>query len=129
MISAKLHGGLVALLVALTFAALATTPINSGWTIRAFTCDLGGSPDWLATVLDWRHLISFGVLAALAFVAFRNQPMWMPVLFLLAITGAVELEEGLFAAGHCRLRDMIPDVLAIALGWLAALAIARLTRR
>jgi hypothetical protein len=38
------------------------------------------------------------------------------------ITASVELAEAMFDAGHCRLRDMIPDLIAVGLGWLLAQA-------
>jgi hypothetical protein len=119
---------LVALVLA-SLAALLATPLASGWSLRAFLCDLGGSPDWLATIVNLRHLVSFGILAALAFVVLRGRPVWMPVLLLIAITAAVELEEAIFASGHCRLRNMVPDLIAIGLGWLVARTLLLMFRR
>jgi len=119
---------LVVLLSVATIASLVATPLAAGWALKPFNCDVGGSPDWLATVINIRHLVSFGVLATLAFLVFRHQPIWVPILFMIAVTGSVEAEEGIFAYGHCRLRDMIPNVLAIGAGWLVVLAAARISR-
>ncbi len=116
---------LVVLLSVATLAALLATPVASGWVFRPFSCDLGGSPDWLATLLNLRHLVSFGILAAIAFLTFRGQPIWIPILLLLAVTAAVEIEEAIFASGHCRARDMLPDLIAIAGGWFIAWAVGR----
>jgi hypothetical protein len=108
-----------------TMAALLTTPIAAEFGLRPFACDLGPSPDWLVTILNVRHLVSFGILSCLAFIAFRDQPLWVPLLFAVAVTGLVEIEEGIFRSGHCRARDMIPDLIAIALGWAGAAMIMR----
>ncbi|WP_114953109.1 hypothetical protein [Sphingosinicella terrae] len=119
---------LIALLVVVTAAALLAPPVATGWQLEPFSCDLGGSPDWAATILNRRHLISYGILAALAFRVFRNQSIWTPIIFMVAVTGAVEVEQAIFGSGHCRLRDMVPNLAAITIGWLAALLIARLRR-
>lgn len=111
---------LLVLLTLGTLAALAATPVGAGFAFKPFACDFGSSPDWVATIVNVRHLLSFGVLAVLAFLVFRGQPIWAPIVFMLVVTGVVEIEEGLFASGHCRMRDMIPDVLAIGIGWIAA---------
>jgi hypothetical protein len=110
-------------------AALLATPIASGWTLQSFTCDLGGSPDWVATIINLRHLVSFGMLAALAVLGFSDRSAGLPLLLALAVTAAVEFEEAVLAAGHCRLRDLLPDLIAIGLGWAAARLLLRLVRR
>jgi hypothetical protein len=108
---------LLVLFAVLAIAALAITPINAGLDMRQFSCDLGGVGDWAQTVLNLRHLLAYGALAALGFVAMRDRPVWVPLFVLLAITAGVELTQAVFDDGHCRLRDMIPNVIAIALGW------------
>jgi hypothetical protein len=120
---------LIGLLALASIAALAATPISAGFAVKAFSCDFGPSPDWLATIVNIRHLVSFGVLAALAFIVFRDQPLWVPILFMVAVTVGVEIEEGILASGHCRARDLIPDALAIALGWTLARFIPRRWQR
>ena len=117
---------LLGLFVVAAVAALAATPISSGWVTRPFACDVGPSFDWPATIVNVRHLASFGVLAAVGFLAFNSRPVWAIILLLFAITAAVELEEAIFASGHCRARDLIPNVLAIGLGWAVALLLRRL---
>jgi hypothetical protein len=120
---------LIAILTLASLAALLATPVGSGWALRAFSCDLGGSPDWVATIVNIRHLVSFGGLAALAFLVFREFRAWVPILLLVVITASVELEEAIFASGHCRLRDMLPDLIAIGLGWLVARLLLRISQR
>jgi hypothetical protein len=124
----RVNGQLVVnvLLALATIAALAATPIGAGFAFKIFACDFGPSPDWVATIVNVRHLVSFGVLAALAFLAFRKLPIWVPIGFMIVVTGAVEIEEALFASGHCRIRDMIPDAIAIGIGWVLASVVVRL---
>lgn len=116
---------LAALLVLCAVAALAATPIGAGFVLRPFACDIGPSPDWIETVFNLRHLVSFGILSALGFLVFRQSPVWLTIVLLVALTAAVEIEEAIFVSGHCRLRDLIPDVLAICIGWAISIAIAR----
>jgi len=103
--------GTLALVV---FAALAITPVQSGFTLRPFTCDLGlDGAEWIEGILNPRHLIAYAVIAALAIFAFRGRPLWQPVGFVLLVSLGVELEQALFADGHCRLRDMVPNFIAV----------------
>jgi glycopeptide antibiotics resistance protein len=120
---------LFALFVAATAAVLLTTPFAAGFTTRPFSCDLGPSPDWVETIFNLKHILVYGVLATIAFLAFRKQPVWVPILVVLITTAGVELTQAFFNDGHCRVRDMIPNVIAIGLGWsLAWVAMRRLPR-
>lgn len=119
---------IIAALVLVTAAALLAPPMAAGPYHQPF-CDIGGSPDWGATIFNFRHLVSFSVLALLAFRVFRHQSIWVPILFMVVVTGVIEVEQAIFGSGHCRLRDMIPNALAIAIGWLASLLVARLNRK
>lgn len=47
----------------------------------------------------------------------------------LAVGALVELAEGVSGAGHCRLRDMLPDTAGALLGWGAFALAARMLRR
>lgn len=111
--------------ILLSLAVMAATPIAAGFSMRDFTCDLGPSPDWAATILNFRHVVSYGILAAIAFLAFADRPVWVPIVVTLMVTAGAELTEAVFASGHCRLRDMIPNVLAVGAGWLLARGIRR----
>lgn len=96
------------------------TPIDAGFVVREPFCDFGSSPDWTGTILNLKHLVFYGLLALLAFLALKGQPIWVPAVIVLAITGFAELEQSVFTSGHCRLRDMVPNILALFLGGLAA---------
>jgi hypothetical protein len=125
------RGLIGALLVVACLAALATTPISAGFARReAAACDVLSSWDlWLTGLGNIRHLISYSVLTAIAVWAF-GMPRALPAAGLvLLVSAAVELEQMLFADGHCRLRDMLPNIVAIGLGLALALLVARLLRR
>lgn len=120
-----------ALFAALSLAALSFTPISAGFTLRTeFSCEL--LPSWqlaVASLANPRHLLSFSVLTVVAVWAFGTRNLWVAALVVLVLTGLVEFEQMLFADGHCRLRNMLPNLAAIAMGVAVALAIARLVRR
>lgn len=118
----------LAAFILLSLAVLAATPIAAGFALRDFACDLGPSPDWTATILNFRHIVSYGILATIAFLAFADRPLWVPIVATLAVTAGAELTEAVFAFGHCRLRDMIPNVLAVGVGLVPAWGIRRFSR-
>lgn len=105
---------------------LISTPVVAGFQLRALSCDFGPSPDWAATLLNWKHLIAYGALSALGFVALRDRPIWQTALILLAIMAGAEFTQALFADGNCRLRDMLPNVVAVAIGAIVILLAGRL---
>lgn len=120
---------LTALFVVLALAVLLVTPIAAGFDMRPFACDFGPSANWLKTIVNLKHLISYGVLAAVAFLAFRDRPILVPILTVLAVTAGVEVTQAIFNDGHCRAVDMIPNLIAISVGWALAGAAERLLRR
>lgn len=117
---------LIVVFMLATLAALAATPVGAGFGLRSFVCDFGSPSDWVATIVNPRHLVLFGILATLAFLVFRGQPIWIPIIFMIGVTGGVEIEEGIFNFGRCKMRDMIPDMVAIGIGWVLAALIVRL---
>jgi hypothetical protein len=120
-----------AALALVAFTALAITPIQAGFATRAFTCDFGlNAADWIAGIANPKHLIAYAILAALAVSALRGRPLWQPVGLAILISLGVEIEQAIFADGHCRLRDMVPNVIAVAMGTAIGLLIfAWLNRR
>ena len=127
----KPRGLAFALLVLASLAALATTPISAGFALReAAACDLLSGWDlWLTGLGNVRHLVSYSVLTAVAVWAFGMPRALLAAGFVLLVSAGVELEQMLFADGHCRLRDILPNIVAIALGLAIALLVARLLRR
>jgi hypothetical protein len=118
-----------ALFVVLSCAALAFTPISAGFALRpAFECEvLSRWQLWIDALANVRHLTSFAVLTVVAAWAFRRRGLWLAAATVLAITVVVELEQMVFADGHCRLHNLLPNVIAI--GVAVALVVAHLLRR
>lgn len=110
-------GGLRGALALVAVAALAITPIQAGLATRAFTCDFGlNAVDWIEGIVNPRHLIAYAVISALAVLALPNLPLWQRVGIALLISLGVELEQSIFADGHCRARDMVPNFIAVIAG-------------
>lgn len=119
---------LLVVVTGLALLALLATPLAAALDTRSLACDFGASPDWLETIVNVKHLVAFSVLATTSFVGFGASRGWIAALFVLTIATAIEVEEAWFDNGHCRARDLIPGLLAIAAGYLAALAIRRRTK-
>jgi hypothetical protein len=97
-------------------AALLITPIQAGFALRSFSCDFGlNAADWIEGVANTRHLIAYAIIAALAVLALPG-PLWQRVGVALLISLGVEVEQAIFADGHCRLRDMVPNFIAVIIG-------------
>jgi hypothetical protein len=116
--------------VFLSLAALSFTPIAAGFAIRsAFECEISASAQlWIDSIPNIRHLVSFSALTVVAVWAFGTRNVWPAAAVVLLLTGLVEVEQMVFADGHCRLRNMLPNVIAIGIGVTLALLIARVVR-
>jgi O-antigen ligase len=101
-----------------SIAALAVTPIQAGFALReALSCELTPAlHEWIPSIANVRHLVAYTILTILAVLSLRGRPLWQPVAIVLALTIGVEIEQAIFADGHCRLRDMLPNVIALAMG-------------
>jgi VanZ family protein len=93
-------------------------PAREGLAVAWAGCDLDLSATLLATAaLNVPHLFLFGVLTAIALrvrrPGGRPLPVTAIVLLVVAFGALLELEQGLFATGHCRARDLLPDALGL----------------
>jgi VanZ family protein len=72
----------------------------------------------LPSLLNVRHLLAFSVLAALASLSFQRRSALTAWLIVLALSASAsfELEQLFFASGHCRIRDLLPNIMAATLG-------------
>lgn len=70
----------------------------------------------LPSLLNVRHLLAFSVLAALASLSFPRRSALTAWLVVLALSASIELEQLFFASGHCRIRDLLPNLVAATLG-------------
>lgn len=117
-------GALRGTLALVAVAALAITPLQAGLATQSFTCDLGlNAVDWIEGIANPRHLIAYAIIAALAVLALPGLPLWQRVGIALLISFGVELEQAVFADGHCRLRDMVPNFIAVIMGGVAGILI------
>lgn len=116
--------------------ALASFALRAGWPGRPLAptaCEgLVGTELALHSFRNAPHMVIFALCFGLARAqfgpaGFRARVRWQPDAGAFALTvviGAlVELAEGASGAGHCRLRDLLPDAAGAVLGW-AALAVA-----
>lgn len=103
--------------VTLAVLSLSITPLQSKFQRADKTCEVRPQLDMLLpSLLNLRHLLAFSVLAALASLSFRRRPAltaWLVVLFLSAL---IELEQLYLTSGHCRVRDLLPNIVAATLG-------------
>ena len=103
-------------LILLVTMALAFEPFRSGFTFDTQSCEV--LADWERTksaVFNARHIISYGILCLVASATLRKNKVVMAVLGTFVFSAFLELEQSFFITGHCRLRDLIPNVLGIGL--------------
>ena len=117
--------------------ALASFALRAGWPGRALAptaCEgLVGSELALHSFRNTPHIVLFALCFGIARAQFGaagagGWARWRPYAGAFALTivvGAlVELAEGASGAGHCRLRDLLPDTAGALLGWAALAATA-----
>ena len=110
-------GALRGALALVVVAALAITPLQAGFTTRSFTCDVGlNAADWIEGIANPRHLIAYAIISALAVLALPGLPLWQRVGIALLVSLGVEVEQAVFADGHCRMRDMVPNFISVIAG-------------
>jgi hypothetical protein len=111
-------------LIALT---LSVTPLRSSFHVRAgVLCEVGAPIQrWLAGILNWGHLVAYGILMVVGSLAFGTRRLGRAGTIVLAVSVAVELEEAVFTVGHCRARDLLPNLLAVSLTGLCCWAVTR----
>jgi hypothetical protein len=116
-------------LVLVTLTLLAT-PLRSSFRWRAtFYCE-GGAPieRWLAGLLNLAHFTAYGVLMLVGAFVFHERPLAKAGALVLALSAVVELEQAVFTVGHCRVRDLLPNLMAISLVGVGYWAIKHVTR-
>ena len=107
-------------LLILAGLALLFEPIRSGFTLANQACET--STDWqraFASVFNLRHILSFGLLFLVAAVTLRNNRILKAAIGVLLFSAFLEFEQSFFLTGHCRVRDMIPNILGVGLAAIA----------
>lgn len=91
-----------------------------------FLCEVVAPMDqWIAGALNWSHFIAYGVLMLAGSLTFRERPIAKAGALVLAGSGAVEFEQAVFTVGHCRIRDLLPNLLGVALAGAGSWAVTR----
>ena len=76
----------------------------------------------MRTLANYKHIISFCVLFILASQCFRHGALWKSAVVVLLLSAAVEAEQAIFLDGHCRVRDMLPNLIAVGVGILIVIS-------
>jgi hypothetical protein len=115
----------------LTALTLLATPLRSSFHLRSgFVCEADAPLErWVAGALNWAHLISYGVLMLAGNVAFREHRVAKAGALVFALSAVVELEQAVFTVGHCRVRDLLPNLFAVALVGAGMILFPRAARR
>jgi len=109
----------------LATVALSYTPLRSAGRLRGTAvCELSAPLSvWCMGIYNVRHIISYSLLCLAATTCFSKHTLLKAVLLTLAISVVVEMEQAFLNDGHCRVRDMLPNLFAVSLAalvWLAA---------
>jgi hypothetical protein len=106
-----------------TFIALGLLffPVRVAFRLRPRACDLGlDVPLALISLRNYPHIMLFGIFYLMTTVHTRGYRAGVRVPIaagaVLAMGACVELAQGLTGAGHCRLRDLLPDAAGALLG-------------
>ena len=116
-------------LVLVTLALLAT-PLRSRFHWRAAVFCEAAAPieRWLAGVLNSAHFIGYGALMLVGAFVFHERPLAKAGALVFALSALVELEQAVFTVGHCRVRDLLPNLMVISLVGVACWVSTHITR-
>jgi VanZ family protein len=105
------------LFVGASLVALGVTPLQSAGVLRhPAWCELSAPlPQWWTGINNPRHIVSYGILCLIGATAFSGRRLAKAVAATLMISVLVEMEQAVLLAGHCRLRDLLPNTLAVCL--------------
>ena len=100
----------VVVLMAITFE-----PIRSEFTLANQPCEfIPTGHQFTAAFFNLKHTVGYGVICLLAIVTMRSVSVWRVVLGVLFFSAFMELFQSFFSTGHCRLWDLIPNLIGIA---------------
>ncbi len=112
-----LEVALRSILIALSAAAVVYTPIASDFVTAHKGCEVIPPEGVIVrTLANFKHIISFCILFILASQCFRRGAFWKSAVVVLLISAFVEVEQAFFLEGHCRVRDMLPNLVAVGVG-------------
>ena len=103
--------------VALSVAAIVYTPIASDFVTAYKGCEVIPPAGVIVrTLTNYKHIISFCILFILASQCFRRGAFWKSAAVVLLLSAVVEVEQAFFLEGHCRVRDILPNLIAVGVG-------------
>jgi hypothetical protein len=107
---------IIAVSVVVVGLAVTHTPLASDLALRSQpTCELTSTPEmWWIGLHNPRHLISYSIICLLISSWFTRRRLLKSVAITLVLSGFLELQQAILADGHCRVRDMLPNVVALA---------------
>jgi VanZ family protein len=117
----------------LALSALLTAPLESGGTLVEATCQWTMTAEQTPLIWDARHVAFFTVLALVAWSLATRARFGIVTLGLLGYAIALELSQSIFSRGHCRIWDLLADLvgmifaLVILVTWRAVRTRSRLT--
>lgn len=120
----------------ITFVVLGVLffPARAGFHFHPHPCELAlTAPLALYSLTNYGHLVRFAIFFLMTSVQVRDRSLRTQILISFAAVLAfgiyVELAEGLTGMGHCRLRDLIPDMAGGLLGMIVLLSYRKLRNR
>src|SRR5438132_7371269 len=113
--------------VAYVILGLLWIPARAGFHVGPPPCEFALTLGLaLYSLTNYRHIILFAIFFLMTFAQLRKLPkafLWS-TLACIAMGILIELEEGVTGAGHCRFRDLVPDIAGAFVG-LSMIAIWR----
>lgn len=109
--------------VAYLVFAIGFLPARAGFQLAPFTCELNVSvASALFSLQNGMHIVLSTLVAMMTMAQFKERrgvAAGTAVAVTVALGLIAELEQGAFAQGHCRMRDLVPDLAGAVLGALA----------
>ncbi|MCM2257878.1 MAG: VanZ family protein [Vicinamibacteria bacterium] len=100
--------------------AVAFLPARAGFQLAPFTCETEVSvASALFSLRNWKHIVLSAIVAMMTVAQFRERrgvAAGTAVAVTVVLGLIAELEQGAFARGHCRIRDLVPDFAGAVLG-------------
>lgn len=92
------------------------TPLRGGFTWVEPSCQWTmAASDWQRVLANPEHIVPFAVLFGLAVGRFERAPVWKTATLVMTFALAMELSQGFFETGHCRLWDWLADGVGVVL--------------
>lgn len=103
--------------------ALMYEPVRSGFTFERQSCQV--SFDWnqvASRIFNFKHVLGYGVIFLSAVTCFGREKIFYAIVLTFLFSALVELQQSFFSTGHCRLWDLVPNMIGIAFATMTYLA-------